>query len=344
MRRYMLAMTLVLVVSMVGVPVLIGRLAAPGLAEALPPQEQMQDQGDQITLKVYMPGPKVVQEMPLAEYLVGVVAAEMPPDFAMEALKAQFVVARTYAVRRMHRFAGPERGGCPLNPAADVCADPQTGQAYLSRADAEARWGKATTDVYWRRLEQAEAATAGLLVFYHGDLIDPLYHSVSGKMTEDAADYFGQSLPYLKPVDDHWGQEAPERVLVETKSFTLDAVATALATTGKAVSVAALTSAAQGGKAPVRVVAPTATGRVKTVSVAGVTVTGREFREKLGLRSTDFTVTVQDGKIVVTTYGYGHGVGMSQYGADGMAKEGKDFRQILTHYYTGVEIRRMFEE
>jgi len=331
MRRYLITTLVLLVFALIALPTALGRMAA----KSAPPQ--VGDAGDGMTIKVYFPETKTVQAMALGEYLKGVVAAEMPADFETEALKSQFVVARTYAVRRMQRFTGPGKGGCQLSPAADVCADPATGQAYMTHTEVVKRLGAFATKDLWKRLDQAAAETAGLVLTYRGELIDPLYHSVSGTYTEDAADYFGQSLPYLKPADDHWGADSPK--LLETRTFTIDALAREFGKNAQAVTVSA-----GGGKGPVQVLSRTATGRVKIVRVGETALSGREFRERLGLRSTNFTVTVQGGQVLVSTRGYGHGVGMSQYGANGMARAGKSFREILTHYYAGVTVARIFGE
>jgi stage II sporulation protein D len=335
MRRLLMMGVAFMVVVLLILPTMMGRLFGRS-APAAPSVEG----GDSLPIAVYFPQSKQVKEMPLGEYLKGVVAAEMPPEFAGEALKAQFVVARTYAVGRMKRFTG--KGGCPLHAEADICADYKTGQDYITREAAALRFGKVTAEALWKRLDQVQAETEGLVISYRGELIDPLYHSVSGTTTEDSGDYFTESLPYLKPVDDSWGKDSPK--LHETKRFKPQELAEALSSNENAVSVPVVANLAKAGKAPVDIVARTATGRVKRVRIGGITMTGREFREQLGLRSNDFTVKAEQGEIIIQTRGYGHGVGMSQYGAQGMALAGKPFLEILKHYYQGVTVARMFEE
>lgn len=329
MRRLMLSTACLLVLSLIVLPTLVGRLFGRS-AESVSPAAP--DGPDGLLVRVYFPEAREIKEIPLGEYLKSVVAGEMPSEFETEALKAQMVAARTYTVRRMQRFNGQGNGGCKLNPNADVCADSRTSQAFMTLAQLEEKIGRVAATAYWKRLGQAQAATAGLVLTYRGDLIDPLYHAVSGKLTEDSADYFGTALPYLRPADDKWGAYSPK--LHETRQFTTETLAKLLSSTSK--TVPATTS--------VKVSARTASGRVKTVSVGGVSFTGREFRERLGLRSSDFTVATEDGKVVVRTTGDGHGVGMSQYGANGMAMAGKSFTEILQHYYSGVRLVRMFEE
>jgi stage II sporulation protein D len=338
MRRFLIPSLVFLIAVLLVLPTAMGRM----FSQTASPPEETRAGSDTFKIKVYFPETKQVQEMLLAEYLKGVVAAEMPPEFNLEALKAQMVAARTYAIRRMQQFNGPGRGGCPLNPSADVCASPGSGQAYFSREELEKRLGPDAAASYWQRLNQVQAATDGLVLRYRGQLIDPLYHSVSGTKTEDAAEYFPNPVPYLKAVDDHWGADSPK--MRETRRFSAQALASALSTTGKAVAVPALTGALKAGKPPVEVISRTGTGRVKEVRVGGQILTGREFRERLGLRSTNFTVSVEKGEVVIQTVGNGHGVGMSQYGANGMAREGKSFQEILRHYYSGVEVAHLFTE
>lgn len=329
MRRFFLISWAVLLVILVVLPTLLGRVLGTS------PSVKKVDGSDDLPVKVYFPDTNQIREIALGEYLKGVVAAEMPPEFELEALKAQMIVARTYTVRRMQHFNGAGNGGCRLNKQADVCADAATSQAYLSKEELVEKEGTFSALNYWRRLEETQAQTAGLVLGYQEDLIDPLYHSVSGRLTEDSGAYFSQSLPYLQPVSDEWGADAPN--LVQTRSFKLDEVA-------KKLGIEAIPASNTSGSPLIEVVAKTPTDRVKAVRVGGKVVSGRDFREKLSLRSTDFTVSVEQESVVVTTHGYGHGVGMSQYGANGMAKAGKSYDEILRHYYAGVHIRHLFGE
>lgn len=324
MRRLLVLTVFLLTLTVMVIPTLLGRLF--GRSAVLLPTGTAA--AETFVVKVYFPESKEIQSMPLSEYLKGVVAAEMPADFETEALKAQFVAARTYTVRRMQQFIGPGRGGCPLNPAADVCADHTTSQAYVTQEDLAVRLrSQAAAEALWRRLDLAEAQTSGLVLRYDGELIDALYHAVSGRKTEDAGEYYSKTVPYLKSVPDAWGAYSPKAQ--KTQRMKAEAVAKILGVKEKPV---------------VKILEKTASGRVKTIKVGEKTLTGREFREKLALNSTDFTVSEQNGELVITTYGDGHGLGMSQYGANGMAKEGKTYQEILKHYYTGVQISRVYDE
>lgn len=332
----------VLLLALVALPAALGRLAGRSVAAPPAPPPVESEGPDSLPIKVYDPATRQLNTFSLGEYLQGVVAAEMPHEFEDEALKAQFVVARTYAVRRMKQFAGNGRGGCPLDPRADICADPKTGQAFTSKEAYARQYGQANANVLWERLGRLQVATEGQVVRYRGQLIDPLYHSVSGTRTEDAENYFQEALPYLKSVDDKWGADSPK--LKAVTAVTPERLAEALDKAGKTVAVPALAGSVKAGKQPVEVQARTDAGRVRTVKVLGVTLTGREFREALGLPSNNFTVALRNGQIVIQTTGYGHGVGMSQYGANGMAKAGMTYKEILLHYYTGVTLSAIYGE
>lgn len=326
MRRLLFATLIFLFAAALALPALIGRVFSS--ADPLPSNG---DGPDQLPISVYFPSTRQVQKLPLGQYLRGVVAAEMPAEFETEALRAQFIVARTYAVRRMKLFGRSDSGGCPLNPAADVCADSASSQAYMDLAELEQKLGPVAAGAHWKRLSQAQVETAGLVLTYQGTLIDPLYHSVSGRVTESAEAYFGKALPYLRSVEDRWGAYAPR--LRETRSFTPEEISKALSAGGRRVPASTA----------IKILDRTDAGRVRTVSIAGVQVSGREFRERLQLRSTDFSVAAVSGKVTVQTQGYGHGVGMSQYGANGMARAGKSYDLILAHYYPKTRISRMFD-
>lgn len=324
-------------IGSIGYPVFRGSAAPSGLTEASV-SGPVADGADSIPVRVYFPATDTVTEMPLGEYLKGVVAAEMPPDFEMEALKAQFVVARSYVVRRMRQFGGT--GGCPPSPEADICADHTVSQAYMTLDQLAARSGRLAAERFWQRLSQAQEETAGEVLTYHGELIEALYHAVSGRATENAEEYFSTSAPYLVSVDDRWGADAP--ALVTQTRFDPDEFAAKLEQNGTA-PVLAVAAATRAGRSPVEVLQRTSTGRVKLVRIGDVELSGREFRERLGLRSTDFRVFLEEGQIVVETVGSGHGVGMSQWGANGMARAGKGYVEILQHYYPGVRLSRLFE-
>lgn len=272
-------------------------------------------------VRVYFPTEKVVRTLDLEEYVRGVVAAEMPATFADEALKAQMVVARTYTVRRLLG----QSAHCTLNPKADVCADPTVDQAYISRGQYRAHHGWWASVRFWRRLEAATAQTDGLIVVYNGKPIEALYHSDSVGATESALAFAGKDIPYLRSVKEPYGANAPRAHAVTVVS--LSQVANSFK------------QAPQSVKGNVRILTWTPGGRAAAVQVGTAVVTAREFRRRLGLNSTDFTLEQDGGALMIHSRGFGHGVGMSQYGANDMARTGADFRRIIAHYYTRVAIQ-----
>jgi stage II sporulation protein D len=279
-------------------------------------------------VRVYCHQTGEVRAMPLEEYLVGVVAAEMPAEFPMEALKAQAVVARTYILKRL-------MGGGVVNrvhPEADACDDPRHGQAWLSREELRARWGKAGYYRYYYKVKEAVDATRGVIVTYNGQPIDPAYHGSCGGATENARDVWRVDVPYLRSVKcpyDGYPRDG------EPVTFTLAELGRRLGT-----DLGVLPAMAD-RQSLFAVTARTETGRPKTVRLGNRVIPAAELRERLALRSTNFRVEVNGDRVTFTCTGYGHGVGMCQYGARGLAEHGYDYRTILKHYYTGVEVTRL---
>jgi stage II sporulation protein D len=267
-----------------------------------------------------------VVTLPLEEYLVGVVAAEMPAEFHPEALKAQAVAARTYTLLRLSAENGDGR-----LPEADIGTDPENSQAWISVSQMRQRWGVLYFGYYYGKVTAAVRDTAGEAITYRGQLIDPVYcASCGGLGTEDAADVWGKDVPYLKGVACNWDPPLQQQPL--TAVFTLGALFRRLDIREKAIPSGA------GFKGLVRVLDWTPRGRVKDLKVANETFKATDIRKLLDLRSTDFTVKDAGSKVVFETRGYGHAVGMCQWGAQGMALHGKNYQQILIHYYQGVQV------
>ena len=251
------------------------------------------------------------------DYLVGVVLAEMPATFEPEALKAQAVAARTYA-RKAWETGGKHGDG-------SVCQDPACCQAYIAPEDYFSQGG---TEEGLEKVQLAVAQTSGYVLTYAGALIEATYFSCSGGSTEAAVAVWGTDYPYLQAV------ESPG----EDKAIhDRDTVSFSLADFQKRLGMA-LDGAPAGW---FREVSYTEGGGVEAMTIGEESFTGPQLRALLGLRSASFSVEVREDTIVITTRGYGHRVGMSQYGADAMAVQGKDFCQILTHYYQGAELNRL---
>ncbi len=284
------------------------------------------------TIRVFVHTTGEVVALPLEEYVAGVVAAEMPTSFELEALKAQAVIARTFAARHMRAYGGQGVSG---HPDADVSTDIWSdGQAWLSRDDARREWGALGFYARWEKIEEAVTGTEGLILTWNGVPIECAYHSTCGGATENSEDVWQEALPYLRGVTDPWCSGSPwakheTDVSVQSleKAFGLGA--------------GILAAAAGQGRPYLTVLEASPSGRAKLIRVGEKEVSASEFRRALGLESARFTYTVSDGVIHFVTSGYGHGVGLCQYGADGLARAGKDFREILTFYYTGVELQRL---
>lgn len=254
-----------------------------------------------------------VEEMELEGYLVGVVLAEMPTSFPDEALKAQAVVARTYTVRR--QSSGKHDEGA-------VCMEPNCCQGYRA-VDAYLAGGG--TDTELEKVRQAVEATRGQILTYDAEPIDATYFSCSGGMTEAAVAVWGSDVPYLQAVESP-GEEDSAHYTQEL-TFSPEEFA-------RMVGLARADSP-EDWFTEVRY---TDGGGVDSIAIQGQSYRGTELRKALGLPSTSFTVTVEDGQIHITTRGFGHRVGMSQYGARAMAQSGSDYSEILAHYYPGTQL------
>ena len=286
----------------------------------LPPFESGALDGD-TKLKV-LDGERVL-ELDLGTYLVGVVRAEMPASFELEALKAQAAAARTYTLYKL-------RAGGNHGDTADICTDSTCCQAYLDEETARANWG-AQANENELKIQRAVKETDGQAVLYGGAPILAVFHSSSAGLTRNAGQVWQEDLPYLQAVS---SPEAGEAIpnYYSSKEFTKETLKEKLQA---AWPDADLTGAVSDWLA--NPVTDTA-GSVTTVSVGGVTVKGAQVRSALGLRSACFEWEEADGKITFYVTGYGHGVGMSQYGANRMAQQGSGYQEILTHYYTGVTV------
>lgn len=270
-----------------------------------------------------------VREMTMHDYLCGVLAAEMPASFPEEALKAQALAARTYTLYKIGLYesgmAIPES-----HAGAQMCSDYTHCKAYCDvAAQAQGMWGQ-DADMYLEKIENAVSATDGIIATYQGDPIAAVFHAASSEKTEAAVDVWGSETPYLQSVESPGG-EASERYHGEVSISAEEFKKLFL----EKHPEADLSSAPEHWfKASNRSEA----GGVIDVAVGGVRVKGTEIRSMLGLYSTNFTYTPQGNTLIFRTTGYGHGVGMSQYGARELAMEGMTYDEIIKWYYTGVDL------
>ena len=265
--------------------------------------------------KSELASPEIIRTSEFEDYVKGVVAGEMPALFEKEALKAQAVSARTYAVRKMKEM---NSNSVPYD----------IGQAYITVEEMKQKWGDNFTN-YYNRISEAVDSTKGEIMIYDNEPILAVFHAESGGKTESAENVWQQEVPYLKSVDSSLDKNAPN---FETSvSFTFDELIKRFSNRYGDLSLKSETLAQQ-----LKILSYTPAGYVQQMQVGSKILTGREVRETLSLRSSHFTVKIENNTVVFTTKGYGHGAGMSQYGAEFMAKEGKTYQQILQHYYTGI--------
>lgn len=264
------------------------------------------------------------EELELEEYLVGVVAAEMPASNEFDALCAQAVAARTFTALHM-------AGGARCKSGCTVCSDPKCCQAYKTDAELHALWGAAYEENA-NRIRAAVKATGGVVLTWQGGLISALYHASSGPATEDCSAVFAAGLPYLVSVSSYEGDAG----LTSVQEFAEHDIAELI---NAAFPQAQLTEPIADEE--ISVWGRNAAGRAELVRVGAALVTGAQLRQALGLRSTAFEITHSGAVWRFSCTGYGHGVGMSQLGANEMAKLGFGWSAILRHFYTGVNTAKL---
>lgn len=245
----------------------------------------------------------------LEEYVIGVVAGEMPASFEIEALKAQAIAARSYALSKIETST----------ESYDLVTD-ITNQVYITTEDMQEKWGE-DYDFYYDKIKNAVSATKNLVMEYEGDVISAYYFAMSNGATEDVSLVFGESRDYLKSVDSSWDESVKNFSV--TTTFTKEEFCSKLSIDCSNITIGAIDRSS--------------TNRVNTIVINDKEFKGTTLRTLLGLRSTDFTIDIAD-DIKITTKGYGHGVGMSQYGANEMAKNGASYEEILNHYYKDIDI------
>lgn len=268
-----------------------------------------------LTVSVMRSETKQVENVPLETYVLRVVASEMPADFEVEALKAQSLAARTYIVNHL-LIDGDEMSG--------KVTDTVEHQVYQDDEELRLAWGN-DYEEKMEKLKKAVADTSGEIITHEKKPITPAFFSTSNGYTENSEDYWENELPYLRSVESPWDEESPkfhDQVIVTTSEL----------------NEKLGTNIQPEGNIDIRV-SRTKSNRVKQLEIQSNKFSGRDIREKLDLSSSDFSVEQKQDHFVFTTRGYGHGVGMSQYGANGMAKEGKSYKDIVNYYYEGVEIR-----
>lgn len=246
----------------------------------------------------------------MTDYLIGVVSSEMPASFNLEALKAQSVLARTYALK--------------AKQTGKKLTDTVSTQSYIDIDQMKNKWGN-SFNTYYNKIKNAVENTNGEYLSYNGNYIEALYHSTNNGKTESSLDVFGNYYPYLISVSSEYDKNASS--YLRTINMPLDTISNKLGLSLNNNSVISILSYTDGGN-------------IKEININGNNFSGKKVRELLGLRSADFDISISDNNANITTRGYGHGVGMSQYGANGMANAGYSYKDILSHYYPGTTLTK----
>lgn len=246
----------------------------------------------------------------MTDYLIGVVSSEMPASFNLEALKAQSVLARTYALK--------------AKQTGKKLTDTVSTQSYIDIDQMKNKWGN-SFNTYYNKIKNAVENTNGEYLSYNGNYIEALYHSTNNGKTESSLDVFGNYYPYLISVSSEYDKNASS--YLRTINMPLDTISNKLGLSLNNNSVISILSYTDGGN-------------IKEININGNNFSGKKVRELLGLRSADFDISISDNNANITTRGYGHGVGMSQYGANGMANAGYSYKDILSHYYPGATLTK----
>lgn len=253
-----------------------------------------------------------INEIPLEEYVKGVVSGEMPVSFEIEALKSQAIASRSYALYHMN-------GG-----EYDV-TNTTSNQVYLTDDELKQKWKEKYPNNI-NKIKKVVKETEGQYLSYNGEIVNAMFFSTSVGQTENSEEVFVSEVPYLRSVSSEWDKDAPsfiDTVYMELKDFY------------------SLLNLEYNDNLNIEILEKTSTGRIRKIKINGLELNGRDVATKLKIRSNYFDIKKNDKTLTITTKGFGHGVGMSQYGANGMAKEGYKCEEILKHYYEGIEIKKM---
>ncbi len=324
---------LIMVIVTIVLPMLIVRGCSTVIEDVKPDGKE---KIPQTTIKVYIKSEDRVEEMSLETYIKGVVAAEMPVAYEIEALKAQAVAARTYAYGRLLNLYPAKED---THKGAHVCTDYSHCQSWIKQDEIMKKWGTINSFINWKKIDTAVRETENTIILYENKPINPLFHANSGGRTENIEEVWGGvGVPYLKSVKSDGEDEDKgckvvtaykEKEIIEKLKGQYPEIRL---NEDDLISNFSVLELSQGG-------------RVKTIKVGDVEINGTDFRSILSLRSTNFKIEKgNEGELNITTIGYGHGVGMSQCGANYLAKNGGTCEEILKHYYRGVSIGKIKED
>ncbi len=280
------------------------------------------------TINLFHSQSETIENLPIDEYLYGVVSSEMPASYEMEALKAQAIVARTYTI---YQIINSSKHG-----ENTICDNYACCQAWISKDERMSRWNENEAESNWKKICDAVDSTKGKIITYENNPIDAFFHSNSGGITETATDVWGgKNFPYLQVVEtsgeDGYNQYSSEVILSKEELLS------------KIKDKYPEVQIDFNNENEIQILEYTQSGRVKTIKFGNINMSGTEARSLFGLKSTKFTYKIDNNNISFQVTGYGHGVGMSQTGADSMAKSGATAEDIIKHFYTNVEIKYVNE-
>lgn len=322
MRKILIYIAVMIAVT-VFVPFFVVSVKGGNGKESAKNDKETQNMQNNKTISVYVKNEDKVENMDFEDYITGVVCAEMPALFENEALKAQAVAARTYTVSKINANTSDEVLNMHKN--AVICTDSAHCQAYLTKAEINAKWGSDANEFY-NKIKSCVNATQGEIMCYNGEAIRAVFHSSNNGKTENAKDVWGGDVPYLVSVESKGEDLSPKYKTEYTTTFDnfYNVIAQNYPGTDKSKFIENITY--------------TDGEKVDSITVFGAKIRGVDMRSMFKLNSADFTIQKQDDVVTFTCHGYGHGVGMSQYGANYMAKNGKKYDEILQTYYNGIDI------
>ena len=289
-------------------------------------KKEVEMEGDD-KARVYIKNTKEVKEIDVEKYLLGVVSSEMQVNFEKEALKAQAVAARTYYYsKRLNPCSEAENG--------EIC-DSVHCQVYVPKEERLSTWGEKEREANWNKIEEAVEETEGEVLVFHGELVKyPQFFSTSSGKTENCVDVFSEDVPYLKSTESPGEEIAPK--FKTTISIDKSTLISTIKNNYKDSSLSY-----KNLKDDIKILSKTEGGAVKEIKLGKISISGVDFRNLFNINSANFTLDITKDSVIINCIGYGHGVGMSQWGANVMAKEGKNYKDILKHYYSGVDIEKV---
>lgn len=306
---------LLLITAMVCSPTALGMMLGGQAVE----ENKQNTPSTSVTAELYVCSTGEIKQLELEEYVCCVLLAEVPYSYEYEALRAMAVAVRTYCLRRIEG-----ENDYTKHFSADLCDDYTHCLGYVSLDEAKIRWGEDNADEYYAAVKKAVDSTVGEVLYYDSELIDAVFHSNSYNYTESAKNIWGYDVPYLTSVTTY------ENAEISKKVYSKDELIVMLENAGISVNKDI------GPDEMIEGVTKNKSGRVENIALCGKSITGRRTREIFGTRSTCFDLEFDGEYFVFTSRGSGHGVGLSQFGCEQMAEEGADYKEILSHYYTGI--------